>query len=71
VAKTAAPASKSGAPAPAPKPAAPPKPPSTVGVFDKVLAVFSLVVSLAAVGTVIYLMTMLDKTQAMLDEIPK
>ena len=68
---TAGAPAKPGAPAPAPKPVAPPKPPATVGVFDKVLAILALVSSLASVGTVIYLMTLLDKTAAMLEEIPK
>jgi hypothetical protein len=73
------PAPKAAAPATAAKPgtaaaptkAAAPKPPATVGVLDKVLAIVAFVISGAAVGTVLFLMNLLDKTQGMLDEIPK
>lgn len=70
--KAAAPAAaaKAGAAA-APAKATPPKPAATVGVLDKVLAIVAFVVSGVAVGTVLFLMNLLDKTQGMLDEIPK
>jgi hypothetical protein len=79
LASAAAPASKPAAPATAAKPgttaapakAAAPKPPATVGVFDKVLAIVAFVISGAALGTVLFLMNLLEKTQGMLDEIPK
>lgn len=69
-APAAAGAKKTAAPAAAQKPAVS-RPPATVGVFDKVLAIVAFVVSGVALGTVLFLMDMLSKTQAMLDEIPK
>lgn len=68
-------AAKTPAPAPAPQKAVAPKPAATVGVFDKVLAVVAFVVCGAAVGTMVFLMKMLDNTMVkyteLADTLPK
>lgn len=64
----AAPAQKASA---APQKAVAHKPAATVGTFDKVLAVLALVANLVAVGCMIFLMMLLDKTQELIDAVPK
>jgi hypothetical protein len=65
----AAPATKPGTPTPAPQKPVAPKPASTVGIFHMILAIFALVANLAAVGTMIFMMNLLDKTKGMVDDV--
>lgn len=58
-APAAAPRAATAAPA-APRPARAPAAPSTVGTLDTVLAIAAMVMSLAAIGTTVWMMLMLN-----------